>query len=105
MVIADKTVNMYMWKEEYVKVINDNVTKTYLKVTTSTEKIDKVTKHFPKKVKLENKIEQYVDQSAYVKLKDHKENFNTKLLCPLIITVKREIGTVYKVEAEKINRQ
>ena len=105
MVIADKTVNMYMWKEEYVKVINDNVTKTYLKVTTSTEKIDKVTKHFPKKLKLENKIEQYVDQSAYVKLKDHKENFNTKLLCPLIITVKREIGTVYKVEAEKINRQ
>lgn len=105
MVIADKTVNMYMWKEEYVKVINDNVTKTYLKVTTSTEKIDKVTKHFPKKLKLENKIEQYVDQSAYVKLKDHKENFNTKLLCRLIITVKREIGTVYKVEAEKINRQ
>ena len=105
MVIADKTVNMYMWKEEYVKVINDNVTKTYLKVTTSTEKIDKVTKHFPKKLKLENKMEQYVDQSAYVKLKDHKENFNTKLLCRLIITVKREIGTVYKVEAEKINRQ
>ena len=96
---------MYMWKEEYVKVINDNVTKTYLKVTTSTEKIDKVTKHFPKKLKLENKIEQYVDQSAYVKLKDHKENFNTKLLCRLIITVKREIGTVSKVEAEKINRQ
>ena len=105
MVIADKTVNMYMWKEEYVKVTNDNVTKTYLKVTTSTEKIDKVTKHFPKKLKLENKIEQYVDQSAYVKLKDHKENFNTKLLCRLIITVKREIGTVSKVEAEKINRQ
>ena len=104
MVIADKTVNMYMWKEEYVKVIND-VTKTYLKVRTSTEKIDKVTKHFPKKLKLENKIEQYVDQSAYVKLKDHKENFNTKLLCRLIITVKREIGTVSKVEAEKINRQ
>ena len=96
---------MYMWKEAYVKVINDNVTKTYLKVTTSTEKIDKVTKHFPKKVKLENKIEQYVDQSAYVKLKDHKENFITKLLCRLINPLKREIGTVFKVEAEKINIQ
>ena len=96
---------MYMWKEEYVKVINDNVTKTYLKVRTSTEKIDKVTKHFSKKLKLENKIEQYVDQSAYVKLKDHKENFNIKLLCRLINPVKREIGTVSKVEAEKINIQ
>ena len=57
-VFADKATNMYeMSKEEYAKLINDYVTKTYQKTTTSTKKkIDKETKHFAKKLKLENKM-------------------------------------------------
>ena len=83
MVFADKTTNMYeISKEDYVKLINDNVTKIYQKTTLSTKtKIDKETRTFAKKLKLEKKMEQYADKPAYVTLKDHKDNFKTKLPC------------------------
>ena len=46
-----------MSKGEYAKLINDYVAKTYQKTTTSTKKkIDKETKHFAKKLRLENKM-------------------------------------------------
>ena len=53
MVFADKLVNMYeMAKVEYVKLINDNVTKKYQKTTTSSKaKTYKETKHFAKTLK------------------------------------------------------
>ena len=57
-----------------------------------------------KNLKLENKMEEYADQSAYVTLNDHKQNFKTKLPCRLINPAKNDIGTVSKVELEKINR-
>ena len=99
MVFADKTANICeISKEEYVKLINHNVTKTYQKTTTSTEKkIEKETNCFAKILKIENKMEQYSDQSAYVTLKDHKQNFKTKLPCRLINPAKSEIGIVSKV--------
>ena len=37
-------------------------------------------------------------------MKDHKEHFKTKLPCRLINPAKNEIGTVSKVELEKINK-
>ena len=93
-----------MSNKEYTKLINDNVTKTYAKATTSTKKkMDKETKYFAKKLKLENKMKRYADQSAYVTLKDHKEKFKTKLPCQLIHLAKSEIVIVSKVELEKIN--
>ena len=46
-----------MSNKEHAKLINDNVTKTYAKATTSTKKkMDKETKYFAKKLKLENKM-------------------------------------------------
>ena len=107
MVFGDKTTNMYeMSKEDYVKLINDNVTKTYLKTTLSTKtKINKETRTFAKKLKLEKKMEQYADKPAYVTLKDHKDNFKTKLPCRLINPAKSEIGIVSKIELEKLNKE
>ena len=69
-------------------------------------KVNKETKHFSKKqkkqkknkLKLENKMEHYTDQSACVTLKDNKENFQTKLPCGLINPVKSETRLVSKVE-------
>ena len=50
MVFADKTTNMYeMSKEDYVKLINDNVTKTYQKV--SKTELEKLNKELANKVK------------------------------------------------------
>ena len=70
MVFTYKIANMYeMSRKEYAKLINDNVTKTYIKTTTSTKKkMDKETKHFAKKLKLENKMQQYPNQSGYITL-------------------------------------
>ena len=50
-------------------------------------------------------MEQYADKPAYVTLKDHKENFKTKLPCRLINPAKSELGIVSKVELEKINKE
>ena len=49
-------------------------------------------------------MEQHADQSAYVKLKDNKENFKTKLPCWLINSAKSESGIFSKVDLEKINK-
>lgn len=65
-----------MSKEEYAELINHIITKMYQKTET---KINKEI-NFAKKIKLKNKMEQYAHQSAYVTLKDHKQNFKNKLL-------------------------
>lgn len=89
-----------MSKEEYAELINHIITKMYQKTKT---KINKEI-NFAKKIKLKNKMEQYAHQSAYVTLKDHKQNFKNKLLWWLIKPAKNEIGIVSKMELEKINR-
>ena len=50
-------------------------------------------------------MEQYADKPAYVTLKDHKDNFKTKLPCRLINPAKSEIGIVSKIELEKLNKE
>lgn len=106
MVFSDKKANMYeMSKEEYAKLINHIITKTYQKTTRSTKtKINKEINFAKKIIKLENKMEQYAHQSTYVTLKDHKQNFKNKLLWWLIKPAKNEIGIVSKEELGKINR-
>ena len=49
-------------------------------------------------------MELYGNQSVYVRRKDHKENFKTKLPRHLINPVKSEIGMVSEIEVEKIKR-
>ena len=48
-------------------------------------------------------MEQNSDQSAYVTLRDHKENVKTKLPCQLISPSKDKTEKVSKQELEKIN--
>ena len=106
MVFASKTADMCKTsKEQCAKLINDNVIKMYQKLTASTKKkINKETKHLNKKLKQEKKMVQNSDQSAYVTLKDHKENFKIKLPCQLINPAKGKTEIVSKRELEKINR-
>ena len=58
-----------------------NMPKNGKRTTCTKKKIDKETKHLAKQLKLENKIEQYAIQPAYITLKVRKENFKTKLPC------------------------
>ena len=49
-------------------------------------------------------MEIYAEREAFIKLKDHKEKFQSKPTCRLINPAKTEIGIVSKQLVEKINR-
>ena len=50
-------------------------------------------------------MERYVERPAFITLKDHKNNFQTKLPCRLINPAKNEIGAVSKHFLETINKK
>ena len=49
-------------------------------------------------------MEQFADHSAYVTLRDRKENFKTKLPWQLINPGKSKIGIISKVDLQKVKR-
>ena len=49
-------------------------------------------------------IEHPARNPAFITLKDHEENFNSKLPCRLINPSKRELGKVSQQKLEKINK-
>ena len=53
-------------------------------------------KKFAKSLDLDEKMECYSDQNAFITLKDHKENFNKNTKCRLINPSKSEVGLVSK---------
>ena len=59
-------------------------------------KIDRESKKFAKTLSLDDKMECYSDNPAYVTLKDHKENFRNNTKCRLINPSKSEVGLVSK---------
>ena len=105
LISADKTTNIYeVPAEQYEKLLNENITKSYQKTNTSIlNEIDKETKKIAKSLNLDNKMERFANRPAFVTLKDHKDNFKTKLPCRLINPAKSEIGIVSKKYLEVIN--
>ena len=70
---------------------------TYKKAPVNTKrKIDRESKKFTKTLSLDDKMECYSDNPAYITLKDHKENFRNNAKCRLIIPPKSEVGLVSK---------
>ena len=59
-------------------------------------------KHIAKKLEDSNRIEHLARNPAFVTLKDHKENLNSKL--PSLTLQKSELGKVRKQKLEKINK-
>ena len=77
--------------------MHDNITQTYKKAPVNTKrKIDRVSKKFAKTLSLDDKMECYSDNPAYITLKDHKENFRNNTKCRLINPSKSEVGLVSK---------
>ena len=58
-------------------------------------------KHIAKKLDLSDRIEHLARNPASITLKDHKENFNSKLPCRLINSSKSKFGKVNKQKLEK----
>ena len=105
LVSADKTTNLYsMSKEAYVKLLGENVTKTYKKADATTKsEIDCEAKDIAISLELADRMEVYAEKDAFITLKDHKEDFRTRPSCRLINPAKSEMGIVCKQKVEKIN--
>ena len=101
---ADKTTNMYeMPKDNYNKLLQENITKNYKKCDNSIKTIiDTEAKMIAGKIGLEEKMECYAERNAFITLKDHKENFRQNPKCRLINPAKSEMGLVSKTILEKV---
>ena len=107
LVQADKTQIFYQLdKENYKKILNDNVTKIYQKTQTTTKKqIDYEAKKIATKFKVADKVDQIAEQQAFFSIKDHKPDFRTNPKYRLLNPAKTELGKLSKSILERINQE
>ena len=74
---SDKTTNLYkVNKQDYKKLLLDNVTASYQKIEHSTiNKINLEAKIIATKLNLDDRVEALSERNAFITLKDHKPNF------------------------------
>ena len=103
-VSADKSLNIYkMEKDEYKKLLFENVTKTYKKTTEEKLKtINKGAKTIAQKLELDDRVEKMQKNQCYIIVKDHKEDFPHKISCRLLNPSKSDIGKISKMIIDKI---
>ena len=79
---ADKTQNYYeITKENYNKILHDNITKSYKMVQPSLpKKINMEAKKITKCFNIDNKMNITTKRQCFVTIKDHRDDFrvNTK---------------------------
>ena len=102
---ADKSNNLYeLTTEEYSKLLLENITKTYKKITISAiNAINTEVKAIAKDINLDERIEQYNQNQSFIILKYHKENFQNNPKCSLINPANSENGIVSKHYIDQIN--
>ena len=95
-VASDKTKNFYkMKKNEYEKLLLENITKEYEKTTKSmVDNNDKKSADLARKINQEDRMETYTMSEAYLTVKDHKETFPSRVPCCLINPAKGDVGKV-----------
>ena len=82
-IFANKTWNIYgVDKDTYLKLLNDNITKTYRKSNNTVySKICKEAKHIANNYKIADRIDCVEKVDAFILLKDHKDNFLSNPKC------------------------
>jgi len=105
LVPADKTNNLYKLSvEEYNKLLTDNISKSYKKTKPSAiNKVNKEAKSIATKLGIADRVQQYAKRSAFITLKDHKDNFDNNPKCRLINPAKSDIGVISKTHLDLIN--
>ena len=89
---TDKSRNIYkLEKEQYSKLLRENVTKTYKKsnfhkVCNINNKDKKITENLP----VADRIDKLIEKEAYITKKDHKNDFPNKIFCRLTKPVQIE---------------
>ena len=93
-----------MNKEDYEKVMHENITKRYKKTNESKIKtINKSAKKIANRLDLEGRIEKLQENESYIIIKDHKDDFYHNISCRLINPSKSGIGKINKIIIDKIN--
>ena len=102
LILAGKINNIYKTTpEQHKKHLKENVTKTSKSSDLLEKLINMEAKHIAKKLELSDRIEHLARNPAFITVKNHKENFNSKLPCRLINSSKSELGKVSKQKLEK----
>ena len=95
---ADKTQNYYeVTKEEYGRILNENITKTYRKSPENMpSNINVEAQKLAEFYKLDGMIDKMNEQQCFVTIKDHKEDFRTNPKFRLINPTKAKWGSSTK---------
>lgn len=104
---ADKTTNYYKTApDDYVTLVNKNVTKTYKKTNPNVPDIITLAdKKIAEEIKLDDRIEVSASRDSFITLKDHKPDFINHPTCRLINPSKSEIGIISKNILDRINNE
>ena len=104
---ADKTTNYYKTApEDYMTLVNKNVTKTYKKTNPNVPDIITLEdKKIAEKIELADRIEVSASRDSFNTLKDHKPDFINNPTCRLINPSKSEIGVIIKNILDRINKE
>ena len=104
---ADKTRNIYeMGAPAYNKLLTKNVTKTYKHAHDGTKNgINDEMKSIASELKISNRLDPMNEASAFISLKDHKQDFENHPKCRLINPAKNQLGKVSKSILDNINNE
>lgn len=104
---ADKTTNYYtVTKDDYNKLLLENITKTYKKANNNIpEKINSEAKTLAKNFGVEDRLNVMATQQCFITTKDHKEDFRVNPKYRLINPTKSELGKISKQIIQRINNQ
>ena len=104
-VSADKTRNLYrMDVDNYNKLLLENITKEYKKTSmTDVNIVNKKSAELANKLNLADRMEVYTDANANFLVKDHKENWPSKVSVRLINPSKTDLGRVSKQLLQELN--
>ena len=103
---ADKAQNFYeITKEDYEKIIHENVTKKYKKADMSLPKrINREARKIAKTFNVADRLDTMAKQEYFITLKDHKEDYRTNSKYRLLNPTKSQLGKIRKQILQKINK-
>ena len=98
-ILADKTRNYYKCDlQQYEKLVTENISKEYRKANENElNQVNMEAVKIAKNEKLENKMEIFTPDEAYLKIKDHKPEFPQKISCRLINPAKTDVGKLSRI--------
>ena len=103
---ADKTQNFYeITKEDYEKIIHENVIKKYKKANMSLPKrINREARKISKTINVADRVDTMAKQECFITLKYHKEDYTTNPIYRLLNPTKSQLGKISKQILQKISK-